>query len=212
MSMENAIGVMMGANIGTTFNAWVVAILGFKLKIETFALPFIAIGGGSLLFFNPNSRMFNISRLLIGFGFLFLGLDYMKVSVESLSSSFEISSFPGYGIWFYFLLAACLTALMQASSATIAVVMTALNSQLIGFETGVAMIIGANVGTTITVLLGSMGKGVRAKKIVGLKEYFNVFIHFRSPNTKKLQCSSKSMHEFFSCSPMQYLSDGTYSH
>lgn len=168
MNMENAIGVMIGANIGTTFNAWIVAILGFKLKIETFALPFIAVGGGSLLFFSSTSRWFSISRLLLGFGFLFLGLDYMKVSVESFSQNVDIRQLPDYGLWFYLLLGAGLTAMMQASSATIAIVMTAFHTQLISFDMGAAMIIGANVGTTITVLLGSMGKGVRAKKLVGL--------------------------------------------
>lgn len=168
MSIESGIGIMMGANVGTTFTAWIIAILGFKLKIESFALPVIGIGGFFMIFSKPGSRFFNISRLLIGFGFIFLGLSYMKESVESFSAGFDISRLPDYGLWFYLVVGACLTALMQSSSASMAIILTALNSGLINFEIGVAMVIGANVGTTITVMLGSMGRGMRAKKIVGM--------------------------------------------
>jgi len=167
MSMENAIGVVMGSNIGTTFTAWIVAMLGFKIKIEAFALPIIGIAGIGLIFFNSSSRAFHACRLLIGFGFLFLGLDYMKSSVESLTQSFDMSRIPDYGLWFYLLAGTILTALMQSSSASIAIVLTALNSQIISFNMGAAMVIGANVGTTITVLLGSLG-GIPSKKRVGM--------------------------------------------
>ncbi|MDT8334376.1 MAG: Na/Pi symporter [Desulfurivibrionaceae bacterium] len=168
LSMENAIAVMLGSNIGTTFAAWVVAFFGFKMSIASFAFPFLAGAGIALAFARPGSRPFNLCRFLIGFGFLFLGLDYMKVSVEGFSRGFDPAAIGGYGLWFYLLAGVVLTALMQASSATIAVALTALNSQLITFEMGAAMVIGANVGTTITVLLGSIGRGVRAKKIVGI--------------------------------------------
>jgi phosphate:Na+ symporter len=174
MSMQNAIGVIMGSNIGTTFTAWVVAVLGFKIKIEAFALPFIGIGAIGLIFFKPTSKLSLISRLLIGFGFLFLGLDYMKGSVENFAQTFDLSQFPDYGLLFYVLAGALATAVMQASAATIAIVLTALHSQLITFDVGIAMVIGANVGTTITVLLGAIG-GVPAKKRVALSHLiFNV--------------------------------------
>ncbi|MFC1857122.1 Na/Pi cotransporter family protein [Thermodesulfobacteriota bacterium] len=174
MSMENAIGVIMGSNIGTTFTAWIVAILGFKIKIESFALPFIGIGAIGSVFFKSSSKLSHISRLIIGFGFLFLGLDYMKGSVENFAQNFNLNQLPNYGLLFYVLVGTLITALMQASAATIAIVLTALNSQLITFDIGVAMVIGANVGTTITVLLGSIG-GVQAKKRVALSHLiFNV--------------------------------------
>ena len=174
MSMENAIGVMMGSNIGTTCTAWIVAAFGFKSKIESFALPLVGMGGIGLIFFGSYSKLFHTSRLLIGFGFLFLGLDYMKGSVESIAQSFDLSRIPGYGLWLYLIVGILLTALMQSSSASIAVVLTALNSQLINFNMGVAMVIGANVGTTITVLLGSIG-GAQSKKRVALSHLiFNV--------------------------------------
>jgi phosphate:Na+ symporter len=174
MSMQNAIGVIMGSNIGTTFTAWVVAILGFKIKIESFALPFIGIGAIGSIFFRSSSKPSLISRLLIGFGFLFLGLDYMKGSVENFAQNFDLNQFPNYGLLFYVLVGALITAVMQASAATIAIVLTALHSQLITFDVGIAVVIGANVGTTITVLLGSIG-GVPAKKRVAFSHLiFNV--------------------------------------
>ncbi len=174
MSMENAIGVIMGSNIGTTLTVWIVAIVGFKMKIESFALPFIGIGGISLIFCDSSAKPFQFCRLLIGFGFLFLGLDYMKSSVESIGQSFDLSMVPDYGLWFYLVIGTLLTAVMQASAASIAVVLTALHSGLITFDIGVAMVIGANVGTTITVILGSLG-GIPAKKRVAFSHLvFNI--------------------------------------
>jgi phosphate:Na+ symporter len=180
MSMQNAIGVIMGSNIGTTLTVWIVAIVGFKLKIETFALPFIGLGGIGLIFSDSGykPKYYQFCRLLIGFGFLFLGLDYMKSSVENVGQIFDLSMVPDYGLWLYLVVGTLLTAIMQASAASIAVVLTALHSGLITFDIGVAMVIGANVGTTITVLLGSLG-GIPAKKRVAFSHLiFNVITGF----------------------------------
>ena len=176
MNMQNAIGVIMGSNIGTTLTVWIVAIVGFKLKIESFALPFIGLGGIGLIFSDSSDqpKLYQFCRLLIGFGFLFLGLDYMKGSVESVGQNFNLSMVPDYGLWLYLVVGTMLTAIMQASAASIAVVLTALHSGLITFDIGVAMVIGANVGTTITVILGSLG-GIPAKKRVAFSHLvFNV--------------------------------------
>jgi len=176
MSMQNAIGVIMGSNIGTTLTVWIVAIIGFKLKIESFALPFIGLGGIGLIFCNSddNPRSYQFCRLLIGFGFLFLGLDYMKSSVENVGQHFDLSRVPDYGLWLYLIVGTLLTAVMQASAASIAIVLTALHSGLITFDIGVAMVIGANVGTTITVILGALG-GIPPKKRVALSHLiFNI--------------------------------------
>ena len=174
MSMENAIAVMLGSNVGTTFTAWIVATLGFKVKISSFALPLVGMGGLGIIFFGSTPKVHQVSRLLIGFGLLFLGLDYMKNSVDTFAENFDIAQIPNYGLWLYIVVGAVLTALMQSSSASIAIVLTALNSGLINFNMGVAMVIGANIGTTITVLLGSIG-GVQSKKRVGVSHlFFNV--------------------------------------
>ncbi|MBW2466591.1 MAG: Na/Pi symporter, partial [Deltaproteobacteria bacterium] len=174
MSMQNAIGVIMGSNIGTTLTVWIVAIIGFKMKIESFALPFIGIGGIGLIFFDSTEKPFQVCRLFIGFGFLFLGLDYMKTSVEGVGQSFNLNNFPDYGLWVYLIVGTLFTAVMQASAASIAVVLTALHSGFITFDIGVVMVIGANIGTTITVILGTIG-GVPAKKRVALSHLtFNI--------------------------------------
>ena len=174
MSMQNAIGVIMGSNLGTTLTVWIVAIVGFKMKIEAFALPFIGLGGIGIIFFDDTDKPYQVCRLLIGFGFLFLGLDYMKSSVENVGQNFDLSMIPDYGLWVYLVAGTLLTAIMQASAASIAIVLTALHTGLITFDIGVAMVIGANVGTTITVILGSLG-GIPAKKRVAFSHLiFNV--------------------------------------
>lgn len=167
MAMDNAIGVILGSNIGTTVTAWIVAYFGFKIDIETFSLPLIGIGGLGLIFLGKSERYSNLSKLLAGFGFLFMGLDYMKQSVTELTEMFDIASLPDYGIVVYALAGMILTATMQSSSATIAIVLTALNAQVIGFHMAAAMVVGANVGTTTTVILGAIG-GSQIKKRVAL--------------------------------------------
>jgi phosphate:Na+ symporter len=174
MTMQHAIGVILGSNIGTTLTAWIIATVGFKIKIESLALPFIALGAFGLIFFRPSSKPLLITKLFIGFGFLFLGLDFMKSSVENFAKTFSLDGFSEYGLWVYLLIGTFFTALMQASAATIAIVLTALNSGLITFDIGAVMVIGANIGTTITVLLGAIG-GIQAKKRVSLSHLiFNI--------------------------------------
>jgi phosphate:Na+ symporter len=174
MTMQNAIGVIMGTNLGTTFTGWIVATLGFKLNIEGIALPLIGIGGLGLIFFSKSPRYSGFSKLFVGLGFLFMGLDYMKVALEDFAETIDLATLPHFGTWFYVLLGFFLTGLMQSSSATIAIVLTALNSGIIFFDEGAAMVIGANVGTTVTVLLGVIG-GVALKKQVAFSHViFNV--------------------------------------
>ncbi|MFU8768183.1 MAG: Na/Pi cotransporter family protein, partial [Desulfotignum sp.] len=153
VTLVNAIAVIMGAKVGTTITAWIVAVFGFKFKIETFALPLIGLGGVGLIFLSKSPRYVNISKLLISFGFLFHGLDFMKTSVEQLASAIDIASLPAFGPFVYILAGILLTAIMQSSSATLAVILTTLFTGIIDFKAGAAMVIGANIGTTVTILL-----------------------------------------------------------
>ncbi|MCI5140501.1 MAG: Na/Pi cotransporter family protein [Candidatus Electrothrix sp. ATG1] len=166
MTMENGIGVMMGANIGTTFTSWIVAVFGFKVKIESFAFPLMDCASLLFIIVSSSSKLFQFGRLMIGFGFLFLGLDFMKTSVEAYAQHIDLAVLAEYGAWVYLLFGVLMTALMQSSSASIAVILTGISTGLIDFETATAMVIGANIGTTVTVLLGSIG-GIPAKKRVG---------------------------------------------
>jgi phosphate:Na+ symporter len=163
MPLANAVAVIMGAMIGTTCTAWIVALVGFQFKIDVFALPLIGIGGLGLIFFSSSARFVNISKLLASFGFLFHGLDFMKTSVEAFAAAVDLSFLPDVGLWVYVLVGIVLTAVMQSSSATIAIILTTLFSGIIDFNQGAAMVIGANVGTTVTILLGAVG-GIPAKK------------------------------------------------
>ena len=175
MTMENAIGVILGSNIGTTVTAWIVATVGFKLDIENFALPLIGTGGLVLIFLGRSEKYSNISKLLVGFGFLFMGLDYMKGSVEVFTNNFDISSLPDYGIIVYLGIGILLTAIMQSSSATMAIILTTLNAGIIAFDSAAAMVVGANVGTTVTILLGAIG-AVQVKKRVAYSHFAFNFI------------------------------------
>jgi phosphate:Na+ symporter len=163
IALVNAIAVIMGAKVGTTLTAWIVAVFGFKFKIDAFSLPLIGIGGLGLIVLSGSVRYVNISKLCAAFGFLFLGLDFMKTSVEAFAAVIDLSALPDLGLWVYVIAGIVLTAIMQSSSATIAIILTTLYSGIIDFSQGGAMVIGANVGTTVTILLGAIG-GIPAKK------------------------------------------------
>lgn len=163
MNLVQAISVMMGAKIGTTATAWIVAVFGFKFNIEAFSLPMIGIGGLGMIALAKSPKYVNVSKFLVAFGFLFMGLDYMKSSVDEISNVIDPEMFAGYGVLVYALAGLILTAIMQSSSATIAIVLTMLFSGVISFTAGAAMVIGANVGTTVTVMLAAIG-GIHTKK------------------------------------------------
>lgn len=174
MSLHNAIGVILGANIGTTVTAWIVAFFGFKISIESFALPLIAIGGLGFVLFSGSEKYLNVSKLLIGFGLLFHGLDYMKTSVDQIAQIFDLTILAGNGLAIFLFVGIVFTAVMQSSSATIALILSGIHSGLLEFDAGASMVIGANVGTTVTVLLGALG-GVPIKKRVAIGHLvFNV--------------------------------------
>ena len=154
IELKNAIGIIIGSNLGTTFTGWVVAIFGFNFDIEEFTLPFIAFGGLSMVFFAKREKLFLFGQLIIGFGFLFLGLDYMKSSIALLAENFDISPFAAYSPYLLFLVGFVLTAIIQSSSAAMVIALSALYAQIITLEAAAAMVIGNDLGTTTTVILG----------------------------------------------------------
>lgn len=164
ISMKSALGIILGSNLGTTFTGWLVATLGFKLDIEGFVMPFIAIGGLLVVLFPKRQQLFNIGLLTLGLAFLFLGLSFMKDSIEYLAENFDISLFTDYGLFVFFIVGFLFTALIQSSSATMVITLSALNVGIIDFYGAAALVIGANLGTTITVLLGALQGTVSKKK------------------------------------------------
>jgi phosphate:Na+ symporter len=174
ISMKNALGIILGSNLGTTFTGWLVATLGFKVDIESFIMPFIAIGGMLVVLFPKRLQLFNTGLLTLGLALLFLGLSFMKDSITYLAENFDISIFSGYGPVVFLLVGFIFTALIQSSSASMVITLSALNAGIIDFHAAAALVIGADLGTTITVLLGGF-QGTVSKKRVALGHFlFNL--------------------------------------
>ena len=173
LHLKSGIGVVFGANIGTTATAWIVAILGFKVHIDALVLPVIGIGGLIITCFRESRRMKVAGKVMVGFGMLFLGLSYIRDGMSGLNN-IDITRFSQSGPLVFMFIGLILTAIIQSSSATAAVTLSALGAGVINFDMGTAMVIGANVGTTVTAFLGAIG-GVPDKKRVAAAHFmFNV--------------------------------------
>lgn len=176
LSMANALGVIFGANLGTTFTGWIVATIGFKLSLTEYAMPLLALGTLGVVFLDPDYRRHSQARLLLGIGLLLMGLDFMKTSMEFLAEELPVSIFRDYPILIYALGGLLFTALIQSSSATIMIVLSAIHAGVLPITTAAAIVIGANLGTTSTVLIGSV-KGSSDKRRVALSHFiFNVVV------------------------------------
>ncbi len=174
INLKNAIGVILGANLGTTVTAWIVATLGFKMSIAAFSMPFLGIG--SLLFLFASNRPFlrNLGVFSVGFGLLFLGLDFMKTSIEAVSDQIDLSEFHDYGLWIYLIIGIVITALIQSSSAMVVIILSTMSAGMIGLTEGAVLVIGANIGTTITVGIGSLNGPADKKRLALAHFLFNV--------------------------------------
>jgi len=180
LTLNQAIGVIMGANIGTTVTGWLVAIIGFKFSISAFALP--AVGIGLPLFFIKGLKQKDLGEVLIGFGILFLGLSFLKSSMPDIKNHPEVLEFlthftnRGFISYVIFILAgALITVLVQSSSAAMAITLTMAHAGWIDFPTSAAIILGENIGTTITAYLASLGSGVHARRAARAHTLFNLF-------------------------------------
>ncbi len=180
LNLGQAIGVIMGANIGTTVTGWIVALLGFKFKITSMALP--AIGIGLPFFFSKKLNKKEIGEILIGFGLLFLGLGFLKDSVPDIKSHPEILEFiqnlTGHGIGsmiLFVIIGGLITVIVQSSSAAMAITLTMAYSGWIDYPTAAAIVLGENIGTTVTAYLASIGTTVNARRTSRAHTLFNVF-------------------------------------
>lgn len=180
LSLTESIGVIMGANIGTTITAWLISIVGFKVKIATYALPIIAFGF-PLMFFNREKLKF-WGEVLVGFALLFMGLALLKDSVPDLKANPEILEFLsqytdlGYlSILLFVLIGTGITVVVQSSSAAMALTLVMANNGWIPFELAAAMVLGENIGTTITANLAALVGNVHAKRAALSHLIFNIF-------------------------------------
>jgi phosphate:Na+ symporter len=175
ITMHSGIAVIFGSNVGTTITSWIVATLGFKVKIEAFALPLIGAGGLMLILGTSHRRIRTVAKVFVGFGLLFLGLDIMKTAIESLAGAIDLAKFTNFPLIAFVGIGFVLTALIQSSSAATAIVLSALYVHILSFEQSAAMVIGTNIGTTVTAILGAIG-GIPDKKRVALAHFIFNFI------------------------------------
>lgn len=180
LSLTNAIGVIMGANIGTTVTAWLISLLGFQADISTLAIPLIAVG--FVFFLSKKSKRKSIGEFIIGFALLFLGLAALKNSVPDLGAHPEtlafIQKWTGFGfgsVLLFVLFGTCLTIVLQSSSATMALTLVMVNYGWIPFEMAAAMVLGENIGTTITANIAAAVGNVSARRAAMAHTVFNVF-------------------------------------
>lgn len=174
ISMRNALGVVLGANIGGTLNSWLVALLGFKVDLGNATFPIIGLAGIAMVIFKERKNYYHFSRFLFGFGLLFMGLDFMKQSMDAAIHNFNFAPYLNYPRVVFLLIGLLITSLIQTSAATVVIVLSALNASIIPLETAVSVILGAELGTTVKVAIGSIG-GIAAKKRVALgNTMFNI--------------------------------------
>lgn len=169
MTLAQSMAVIMGANVGTTFTAWVIALFGFKVNISAFVLPLIGLS--IPLLFAKSSRNKSIGEFLIGFAFLFMGLDMISKYVPDLQSNPEMFAFlqhyssMGFGsVLIFMFVGLVVTMVIQSSAATFAITLIMCSKGWIDFDLSCALILGSNIGTTVTPLLASMSGNVAAKR------------------------------------------------
>ncbi|BHH83066.1 Na/Pi cotransporter family protein [Desulforhopalus sp. 52FAK] len=166
IALSQALGIIFGANIGTTTTAWIVSAFGMKIKISAYAMPMLIFG--VILTFLQNKSAKGVGNILLGLGFIFLGIGYMKEGFETLKSGIDLAQFAmeGYaGIFVYILVGAIATVIIQSSSATMAIIITAVATGQISYMNSLSLAIGANVGTTVTAILGALTSNADGKRL-----------------------------------------------
>lgn len=180
LSLTQAVGVIMGANIGTTVTSWLISLLGFTADISTLSIPLIGVGFALMMFKSQKRK--NIGEMIIGFALLFLGLSFLKESVPDLGSNPEalafIQKWTGWGflsILIFVLVGTVMTIVLQSSSATIALTLVMASQGWIPFEMAAAMVLGENIGTTITANIAASVGNISAKRAALAHTVFNLF-------------------------------------
>ena len=180
MTLAQSMAVIFGANVGTTFTAWIIALFGFKVDTSVFILPLIACAVP--LLFSKAGRKKSIGEFLIGFSFLFMGLNMISAYVPDLQSNPEMFAFlqhyasMGFGsVLIFLLVGVVITAIIQSSAATFAIVLIMCTKGWISFDLACAVVLGSNIGTTVTPLLASMSGNVAAKRASMGHLLFNAF-------------------------------------
>lgn len=175
IELAAGIGIVFGANIGTTATAWLVAGFGLKIKIASLSMPMLVFG--AILSFQKRSNLKAFGNILTGLSFFFLGIHYMKEGFDTFKDNFDLASYAmeGFaGVIVFTLLGIVITTILQSSSATLALILTALASGQISYYNALALAIGANIGTTITAIIGALSANLAGKRLAGAHLIFNL--------------------------------------
>jgi phosphate:Na+ symporter len=175
ITLSQGIGIIFGANIGTTTGTWLIAGLGLKVDIAAYAMPILVFG--VILIFQKGATLKAVGFVLTGLGFLFLGIAYMKEGFEAYKSTIDLSLFTIGGMKGLFIFTAIgifSTVVMQSSHASLVLIITALAAGQISYENALALAIGANIGTTVTAIIGAMSSNVDGKRLAGAHFIFNI--------------------------------------
>jgi len=174
ISLASALGIVFGSNLGTTATGWIVATIGFKLDIEALALPLITVGGFGVVWSAAGTRRAGVSHFVVGLGLMLMGLEFMKSGALIATTLFDPAALAGYPLIVFLLAGLMLTAIIQSSSATIMITLSALYASAIPLEAAAAIAIGADLGTTITALLGALAGSAAKKRVAAAVILFNV--------------------------------------
>jgi phosphate:Na+ symporter len=175
LDLAAGIGIIFGANLGSTTGAWLIAGLGLKVKISTYAMPMLVFG--VLCSFQNNKQLKGIGYILTGLGFLFLGIHFMKESFETFENTIKLADYamPGLkGLLIYTLAGTIATMIMQSSHATLVLIITALSVHQITYDNALALAIGSNIGSTVTAVIGSLSANIQGKRLAGAHLLFNL--------------------------------------
>lgn len=175
LGFASAIGVIIGANLGTTSTGWMVSVLGLKFSIAAFAMPLVAVG--ALMRLLGRDRIAESGSVLAGFGLIFIGIEMLQGGMEGLAVHIDLAAFAGTGAWGRLALVgigAAMTVVMQSSSAAVATTLAALAAGAIGTDQAAALVIGQNIGTTVTAAVAAIGASVAAKRTALVHVVFNL--------------------------------------
>ncbi|TVS10223.1 MAG: Na/Pi cotransporter family protein [Wenzhouxiangella sp.] len=175
LGLAQGIGVIFGANLGTTSGAWLMAGFGIRVNISAYAMPLLTFG--VILIFNRSRTVKGLGYVMTGIGFLFLGIHFMKEGFETYQQTIDLSQYAVAGLkglLLYTLLGVIATVVMQSSHATLILTITALSVGHITYDNALALSIGANVGTTITALIGAVGANIAGRRLAAAHLVFNV--------------------------------------
>ncbi|MGZ4956569.1 MAG: Na/Pi cotransporter family protein [Methylobacter sp.] len=176
LDLVAGIGIIFGSNLGTTTGAWLIAGLGLKVNIATYAMPLLVFG--VLCVFQNGKQLKGIGYILTGLGFLLLGIHYMKESFEAFENTINLAEYamPGVkGRLIYTAVGIIATIIMQSSHATMLLTITAVSVHQITYDNALALVIGANIGTTVTAIIASFGANIQGKRLAGSHMFINLF-------------------------------------